>query len=160
MLSRLLWTLPLLCFGLAASPTLAADYATNVRSAQHGMQVADKANGIRKLLPPNAPMPKVGPDASVLDYVEWAGSSLSRGQTAEAELSLQWGELRSRIDEEEAAYEAGQPPPAFDNLCLRAMCQAMRAIGKGEYETGMSFIAAAAIDINERRTAPIQTASR
>ncbi len=159
MSARLIGAIVATCV-LSVTPTLAADYPADVRFAQIGMQKADHADGIRRLLPPNSPVPKVGPHATELEYARWARSSLSRGQDAEAELSLEWGQLRNRVDEELAAYEAGLPPPPYDNLCERSMCQGLRAIGRGRESEAMAFIDRSISEIVIRDAAVTRTASR
>ncbi len=100
----------------------------------------DRTGGIQSLLAPGTKVPKIGPDAAALDYVRWARSSLDRGQDAEAELSLEWGQVRRRIDEEESAIAKGDPVPTYDAWCMRSMCKALRSIGFGDAATGRSYL--------------------
>ena len=141
------------------SPVLAADYSSDIRAAEHGAQAADAGAGIQQLLLPGSPMPKIGAKATQLDYVRWAENSLSRGQDAEAEVSLDWAVLRRRVDLIEAAYAAGDPPPPDDDLCAKPLCQALHAIGSGDAAAGLGFIRDARRAM-EHQHDRVQTASR
>ena len=122
---------------------------TGVRIAQYQRQNADRASGIQGLLSPGSPVPRIGPRATEMDYVGWAKTELSQGQDAEAELSLEWAQLRSRLDEDEAAYRANNPPPPYDSLCRRSLCKALQAIGRGQFNDGKSFINAAIDELDK-----------
>ncbi len=141
---------------MTASPPVIADpargvsFTAGVVTAQHNMSEADKAAGVRSLLAPGTKVPKIGPTATELEYARWAKSSLERGQDAEAELSLEWGQVRRRVDEEEDALEAGKPPPPYDSHCTRNLCKAMLAIGKGNSSEGMTYIKTAIDDMEKR----------
>jgi hypothetical protein len=99
--------------------------------AQRRVLEADIAGGPRYLLAPGTRVPKIGGDATALAYTKWAKDSLGRGQTAEAELSLEWAQVRRRIDEESEALQANKIPPVYDAACERMLCKAMQNIGRG-----------------------------
>ena len=114
------------CFGVAH----AAD--SSVTDGQRNMERADDQGGVQALLGPGMGVPRIGPKASVLDYVRWADTALGAGNAAEAELSLEWAQARNRVDEVEAAYELGSAPQPYDDVCQRSLCQALQAIGRGD----------------------------
>ena len=153
------WLLPAFLLGAVGTPVLAADYASDIRAAEHGAQAADAGAGIQQLLLPGSPVPKIGARATELDYVRWAENASSRGQNAEAELSLDWAVLRRRVDLIEAAYAAGDPPPPDDDLCAKPLCQALHAIGSGDAAAGLGFIREARRAL-EHQHDRVQTASR
>lgn len=157
---RMIWAIPAILTGFVIAPASGADFAANARFAQSSMQKADTTDGIRQLLPPGSPVPKIGPHATQLEYIQWAKNSLSRGQNAEAELSLEWAQLRSRVDENESAFAAGALPLPYDNLCERALCKALRSIGRGDASSGMIAINDAIIVAKHETLADMQTASR
>jgi hypothetical protein len=133
-----------------ADPIRGVSLTGGVVAAQTSMKATDRAAGVRALLAPGTKVPGIGPDGTELDYARWAKSSLERGQTAEAELSLEWGQVRRRVDEEEDALAAGKPPPPYDKGCERMLCQAMLNIGKGNSAAGMQYINTAIVDITKR----------
>jgi hypothetical protein len=133
-----------------ADPVRGVSLTAGVVTAQHNMTEADKAAGVRALLAPGTKVPKIGATATELEYARWAKSSLERGQDAEAELSLEWGQVRRRVDEEEEALEAGKPPPPYDSRCTRMLCKAMLAIGKGNSSEGMTYVKTAIDDMEKR----------
>ena len=136
------WTVAASGVLIAASSALAAGHRAEVRYAEIGMQEASRGGGLGSLLPPGSAVPRIGPNATQLDFARWAKNALSQGQNAEAELSLEWAQLRGRVDREEAALQAGEPPPADDDSCRLPVCQAMRAIGMGRTSEGMALIKA------------------
>jgi hypothetical protein len=133
-----------------ADPIRGVTLTAGVVTAQHNMTEADKAAGVRALLAPGTKVPAIGPTATELEYARWAKSSLERGQAAEAELSLEWGQVRRRVDEEEDALEAHKPPPPYDSKCDRMLCKAMLSIGKGNNSEGMTYIKTAIDDMEKR----------
>ena len=144
-----------LCLGLAipsgrADPAHGVSLTGGVVTAQHNMTEADKVAGVRALLAPGTKVPGIGPAGTELEYARWAKSSLERGQAAEAELSLEWGQVRRRVDEEEDALEAHKPPPPYDSSCSRMLCKAMLSIGKGNNSEGMTYIKTAIDDMEKR----------
>jgi hypothetical protein len=144
-----------LCLGLAipagrADPVRGVSLTGGVVTAQHNMNEADKVAGVRALLAPGTKVPAIGPAGTELDYARWAKSSLERGQAAEAELSLEWGQVRRRVDEEEDALEANKPPPPYDSTCTRMLCKAMLSICKGDNSSGMTYIKTAIDDLEKR----------
>ena len=104
--------------------------------------------------------PRSDPTQTNSNYIRWAQNSLSRGQDAEAELSLEWAQLRSRVDEEQAAYRVDTPPPAYDKFCERALCRGLRAIGRGQTSEGMHCIDVAIADVMAHQTGATRMASR
>ena len=128
---------------MAAWPVRADEHGSDVAIAMRRVEAQDTAGGIQSLLAPGTPVPKIGPNGNVLDYVRWAKSSLDRGQNAEAELSLEWGQVRRRVDEQENAFAMGQIAPTYDARCTRSMCKAMRSIGFGNAAAGRQYLNAA-----------------
>jgi hypothetical protein len=133
-----------------ADPIRGVSMTAGVVTAQHNMTDADKAAGVRALLAPGTKVPGIGPNGTELEYARWAKSSLERGKDAEAELSLEWGQVRRRVDEEEDALAAGKPPPPYDSKCDRMLCKAMLSIGKGNSSEGMTYIKTAIDDMEKR----------
>jgi hypothetical protein len=99
---------------------------------------------------PGTAVPKIGAAGTELEYLRWAQNSLGRGQKAEAELSLEWGQARDRVHEEELAYRNHLPPPPYDKLCERMMCMAMRSIGFGHPSDASGYIGHAIQDVTRR----------
>ena len=151
MLHSLAKTLFFASVGLLPAVALADSYATDgITVGERHMLEADVKGGVRELLAPGTAVPKIGPDATEIEYLKWAKNSLDRGQTAEAELSLEWGQVRRRVDEEELALQRNQPPPPYDKLCVRMMCQAMKSIGLGKTSEGRADIDTAIADVIQR----------
>ena len=137
----------LLAGGISLSPARADE---DVTAAERGMLHLDQRGGIQALLGPGATVPEIGPFASELQYTRWALAMLDVGRDAEAERSLEWAQVRRRVDVEEAAYAAGEPPPPYDSLCERAMCKALRGIGRGDRAIGYTQVRLAIAAINQR----------
>ena len=136
---------------LSNSAAISADDPENgITIGQRHMMEADIKDGVRGLLAPGTAVPKIGPNGSELQYLEWAKNSLQRGQTAEAELSLEWGQVRRRVNEEEVALTSNSPPPPYDQFCERMICKALRSIGVGHSTEAMGYIDTAIADVNKR----------
>ena len=130
---------------------LADSYATEgITVGERHMLEADVKGGVRGLLAPGTAVPKIGPDGTELTYLKWAKNSLDRSQNAEAELSLEWGQVRRRVDEEELALKNNQPPPPYDSLCVRMLCLALKNIGLGKTSVANGYIDTAIGDLTER----------
>ena len=155
-----LWALLGLFATITAAPVLGAGYLSGVTDAEHGAAVAERAGGIQQLLLPGSRVPKIGTSDTEAEYVRWAETALSRGQDAEAEVSLEWAVLRHRVNAMEAALEAGRPPPADDDFCVKPLCQALHAIGDGNIVAGMDAIHAARHDLAQGQQYRTQTATR
>lgn len=147
MRGRIVMGFAALLLTVAAAPDRRDD---GVTVAQINIKRTDEQGGVQRLLAPGTKVPKVGPNATELEYAKWAKNSLDRGQDAEAELSLEWGQARRRVDEVEEALAANKPPPPYDSLCQRMLCKAMQAIGKGDRSSGGRYLDTAISDIQKR----------
>ena len=137
--------------GFLPTIALADHYATDgITVGERHMLEADVKGGVQGLLAPGTAVPKIGPNGTEMDYLKWAKNSLDRRQTAEAELSLEWGQVRRRVDEEELALQNNQPPPPYDSLCVRMLCQALKSIGLGRTSEASADIDTAIADLSKR----------
>jgi hypothetical protein len=136
-----------IAIALTVSPVRAANPIASdapptpqVTSAEKSMAKADDRGGLKMLLTPGAKIPEIGPDASALEYVRQAKSSLELGRTGEAELALEWAQARSRVDEEKLALSVHESPPPYDSACKRTLCQAMLSLGHNDKAAASTLI--------------------
>lgn len=82
------------------------------------------AGNTRSTIAPNLPSPPVGPNASAVDYLRVAQSSLQAGRTGEAQQALEMAQTRLL----DRSVPMGQTNNPSDNPAVRQISQALQAL--------------------------------
>ena len=97
------------------------------------------ASDTRSMIAPNLPSPPVGPNASAVDYLRAAQTSLQAGRTGEAQQSLEMAQTRLL----DRSVPMGQTNNPSDNPAVTQMSQALEGTGAGDRAQTMQLIQSA-----------------
>jgi hypothetical protein len=93
----------------------------------------------RSQIAPNLPSPQIGPNASAVDYLRAAQSSLQAGRTGETQQSLEMAQTRL-LDRSVPMGQANNPN---DNPAVTQITQALKALAVGDRAQTMQLIQSA-----------------
>ena len=121
----------------ATGPQPGRDYNQSRDSEQHSNQSSNivPAN-TRSDIAPTLPMPRIGQNATFLEYLKSACESLAQGRTGQAQQSLEMAETRAlsrSVPQEQTDKSSG------DKLVLQ-ISSALRALGTGNRTLAMQII--------------------
>jgi hypothetical protein len=93
----------------------------------------------RSTIAPNLPTPTVGPNATAVDFLRAAQSSLQAGRTGEAQQSLEMAQTRLL----DRSVPMGQTNTPSDNPAVTRISQALQALGAHDRAQAMQLIQSA-----------------